>query len=406
MDKHPRISSSSNQTMESDVEEIPESEPTNVPQKPRVSFDNLKSSTKSFANFVGLPINGTMTPWLIFHMINNIFWHKLQFSFFGIQGIIEHKAGRRVLLADATFCCGLVIVFSPLYGILILIWKRQVFAELIEWCEKLYQKKPTEEFDDLFQQKFGRMVSITEKIVRVLHVATWAKWAFHLIASFLTAILADEALLPAPTYTVKGYVQEFPWYPILFVMHQMLVVYMHGNIRVLATTYVIASQHIEAQLEYLMEIIQTMKPRDKTINYVAELHADVITQIGKLSDLYNAFMLMTEATSTANFVLAGLMIVLQSEYHMILVVIVNLTVCALYSHFGQEISSRTEDVADAFYESCWLEMSHSDRHVMALLLMQVAQKQYGISAGGFHFISYQQFSDVSNFLNFVENEFS
>lgn len=356
----------------------------------RPDFSEFKTKLKTYSNMVGFPIDGKMTPRILFHLLNNNFWTKLAFACFGFQAWYEHSHGRGFLYGDVTFLTGLVICWSALYAANILFLKRLVLAELLDWCENLYRK--SEHSSGLILEDMGNDI---HKVIRFVKIMCWLKWIFHMQAAILSKLFAEEALVASPIYTIHGVVQQFPWYHSLFVIHVFLIVYVHGTIRASASVYVVISKHIVAQFDYALEIIRKMDAGDSgAINRLVKLHADLLKQVEGLSDMFSIPMLLVEMSAMANFVLFGLMVVRRSEYHMLIVNFFDLSTCALYSHFGQLISDRAADLSDELYACPWLEMKTTNRKKIQLLI-QMANKATGINAGGFHFISYSQYMDVS-----------
>lgn len=357
-------------------------------------FTNLKKKLQLLSTFSGFTITNKVNFWVIFNLFNTHLWPVLLFVFFGGQAIEEHLKGRRSFFSDAQVYCGLIVVASNIYAIDLLFLKRNEISKLIDWCEGLYARKESKKLREIHQKIFARNNRKIREIIKITLLMTLIKVSFPNVAALMSKFFAEVPVFPTPMYSLEGWIQEYPWYQIIFLAHSGTIVYYCTNVQAILTLYIIISSHIVAQIDYLTQIIRTMKAEDD-FDCLIDLHSDILTQIEKLSNCFSIPMLSTEANAMSNFVFFGLMIVRRSEYHMIILNSFNLSVCALYSHFGQQITDRSMEIADALYESCWLEMKVAERKKV-LLLIQMAEKPRGVKSGGFYFISYSQFTDVSS----------
>lgn len=366
---------------------------TKVTKIEKLGFSKFEDAQKFFARIIGVPISEKTNWWHALNLTTNTFWVNVHMAVWLGQAIFEHSKGRGYLFGDCVLFCGYSFCATIMLSLFVLFFKHDITDELFEWCHHLYRDYPTKFYKNDFQEIFEEMTKGAWKVCRIIRNACIGNIFWQNGVALLTVISPLESQLPTTTYTVAGWVQEPRFYWILFFIHNMLAVYINFTLIFMCTTYIILANHIIAQLNLLIRLLEKLDPQSGQMNELIQMHADVIDKIEKFSELYCIPMTALEMCATTSFIIMGLVIVLRRDFHMSLVMINVLLNVGIYSHYGQQISDQTALVAQKAFESDWLNMSLDDKKKVKLII-QMAQKPRGVSAGGFHFVSYQSFSEI------------
>lgn len=103
---------------------------------------------------------------------------------------------------------------------------------------------------------------------------------------------------------------------------------------------------------------------------------------------------MMETNATIVLIYLGLLSLANTDHSMFVAMMALVCIYFAYSYYGQQITNKAEEISNALYASAWLDLLPRKKKIVAIAI-QMAQKPLGVTVGGFHYVSYKQFGDVS-----------
>lgn len=306
----------------------------------------------------------------------------------------EHYRGRSYFLGDCrTLIIAIGFIATQSYGLFLLYHREKVYT-LLNWCEQISSEV------DGDQQKYYKFIKNlqTFKIVNV---------TFVFVGPIITYLMTKERILPIPYYAVEEAMPNTGLFLAFFVL-EMIADYCFWQSSIFAISfYYIMVQYISAQYKTLSHRIMssctvtTITPtndgktvRRSVLDEVGAKHADLLTQINQLSSIFTHMLMFNEALAVLAIVVS--MVTFQYASNEVGFGVSAAFVGSsslVYPFLGQEISSSAEDFAEMVFYGDWLNLSHSNRKKLSLILM-VAQKPVGIETGGFHFANFLEIGQV------------
>lgn len=353
-------------------------------------FIEIFNFQRFFGQYIGISVDGNYSLKHKLFLINSSFWFFLHFSIVSYQVYDERSHGRQYLFGDITYVCGLIICGSMMMIGWTLNSKNEKLADLYEWCNDLVLKDS--DFKDIFEEKFNPMHTKLFKMVKIMHGSQIIATIWLSSTALLSKWFLQQGQFTTNWYSLDGWVQEFPWYYLILFENTLSAFSVDINFAFSATTYFFFSMHICAQFEFIEGLFQAKG--EKCLKEIIEFHGDLIDQIGNFASIFSLPMFLVKICTITSFVMLGLILLEPIGFSLSVAFVVWFTVFFIYSYFGQKIMDETEDLADVFYQSNWIEWSVKDQMIL-LSMLQLAQKSKGIKVGGIDLVCLDGFTKVN-----------
>lgn len=377
----------------------PKSEPAPETKPNKVSnwaiFQDTKAIYTNLAQRHAVDLTPERSKWNIikiwtFEITMGVFLSIAAASF-----IHEYKEGREDFVSS---CRNGILIFGTagmsLSAWFLYLYNAQV-GKLVEYCDKL-SKTITFDEEGLF------------KTVRALDRFSIIFPIFNSIGVVVVSIVFNERPLPIP-FTFLRHLMETNLYWYYFIVFYITIInfIFWLDVAYLISTYYIFMKHIAAQYDTLSEMVRNLvgptadeKEISKKLNEIGSAHVELMDMLDTTSKVYQFPLLELEFFYVIVLTITG--VVFQYEISEFVFGIQTSILCCItfvYPYFGQGVSQGGEDFALAISECEYDRLSPKKRRELSLLCL-MAQREVGVTIGGFHNSNYLQMSMVSlrNFL--------
>lgn len=267
-------------------------------------------------------------------------------------------------------------------------------AEIIEYCNKL-----------------SRFVKIDEdRLLRKIKIVNYSKIAIPL-SNFLGILflhfVLGQWMLPFPI----AFLRRFMDFEIGFLFNVTcialinLVFWLDACFQI--GSCLIFVDHVSAHYNHLSEKIQNLlepETEDEQVNVVARLndigrqHTELLDIVDKFNHAFKFSLMLIEFFIVIGCTVFGVIVEYDQAEWIFGVQCLSITcICFIFPIYGQRVTQSSEDFEMVITAFRWDLLSSRDRKKVVLLKM-MAQREIGMSSGGFHFSNYTQMISVSQLL--------
>uniref|UniRef100_A0A7G3AER1 Odorant receptor n=1 Tax=Lutzomyia longipalpis TaxID=7200 RepID=A0A7G3AER1_LUTLO len=285
---------------------------------------------------------------------------------------------------------------------------RDEFYELLDWMKNLQHR----EFDALLQDQVKKYTSMANEYSQKLLRYIVLLYSFAGLSVTVDCLIYNPVeivpFIPTsnPSYNVYSYFIQISisTFAICFMIFYDILPLLTG-LHIICMSFTIREGVKELKIFRATEAEEEVsrEKNSRLLKVIHMLHCEFLIQLNRFCDVFSMLALI-QLTTSFLFLLLLLYGTNELSNTLILKVALLCAVCEIFMicFLGQIVAMKTEDIYNDFCQTNWYEMSIADQKHF-LLCLQMAQRNYGLRAGGIYNIDLNMFLQVCSVKNLLKN---